>query len=224
VIARKVVTTGAVAVVDYSADSFSLAPPVVVGDSPQWADDSDATYAELETFEHPDASNADNGIALLAPNTSVSPNSNGATVTARVRYQSMSADMAPPWVRVKDTADMGYLLDTLTLPGPPGSSSPTWVEIPLGESTTDRLGVFLDRLSSGSTTLAVEVYAPFLRVNSLRYPRTRIFEVQLIVRTQGGYAPPCRILKRGDRADLGGARNYPPAKSQQFSSRGVGFY
>jgi hypothetical protein len=51
----------------------------------------------------------------------------------------------------------------------------------------------------------------------------QVYEGKVVV-TWAGVAPPCRNLKRGDRFDLGGARNYPPSKMQQTSSRGVGAY
>ena len=52
----------------------------------------------------------------------------------------------------------------------------------------------------------------------------RISEAWIVVALPTYGAPPCRNLKRGDRLDLGGARNYPPSKMQQTSSRGVGAY
>jgi hypothetical protein len=50
------------------------------------------------------------------------------------------------------------------------------------------------------------------------------FASLMIATAGGGYAPPCRNIKRGDVLDLGGARNYPPSKMTQTSSRGVGAY
>lgn len=48
----------------------------------------------------------------------------------------------------------------------------------------------------------------------------------MVVIGVGGFADPapCRLFPRSDGLGVGGGRNYPPPKSQQRSSRGVGYY
>ena len=55
------------------------------------------------------------------------------------------------------------------------------------------------------------------------YP-SQIIEVRIAYATQVVGAPPCRLFPREDGLGVGGGRRFPPPKSQQASSRRVGYY
>lgn len=228
-ITRTVRTQGEVVVLDSGGVPGISEPPFVVGSAPQWADESDASYADLETFEHPDVSYADGAEAEILKNPEVGFISEGASVVARVRYQSMSPGMLRPYAWVPDpVSTFGELLLTSehATASEVGSTSPTWVEIPLTAGVEDGMQKFLERVrgEGGDDHLKLVVIAPFLLNIPNRLSRTRIYEAQLIVRTPGGIAPPGRLTGRGDSLDLGGGRLYPFAKTQQGGFRTSGIY
>lgn len=225
-VARPVYVTGEVVAVDSGGVIGVSEPPFMVGEPPQWNDNSDGSYADLETFENPDVSYADAGVGALAVDESL-PNASaaGVTVVAHVRYQSMNPAMAPPRVTVATDAGNSVLL---TGGGTgDGAGSPTWVEIPLEPLDGDAglLQTFLDRISDpGAPAVDLNVFAPYLFGEVSVLKRTRIYEAFLVVSIPGGLAPPCRLTSRGDFHDLGGGRLFPFAKTQQGGFRTSGTY
>lgn len=218
-------TTGAIGVND--SRIISGDPPFVVGDPPQWDDASDGTYADLETFEHPDVTYADSASARLSPTSGVTQNEGLAQISARIRYQAMDPGMHPPWVRIHG----GTFTSPAWLFGPDdptdvseGSQTPTWITIPLPTITPSRTAYFLEKIADGSESITIRVTAPFLRNIAFRTPRTRIYEAHLVV-TGPTDAPGCRNYPADTSTAVGGqVRQWPPSKSRQRSSRGVGYY
>lgn len=67
---------------------------------------------------------------------------------------------------------------------------------------------------NGGSALTCQINAPFGV-----FDPCKVLEAEIIFEwfTE---APPCRLIRRGDHLDPGGARLYPPSKMQQTSSRG----
>lgn len=215
---------GVVSVSDNYSSSANPETPFIVGDpNGLWNDDSDATYAELETFEHPDVSYADSASATLPINPAIPSNpASVRSVLARVRYQALDVDMRPPMVWVDQfPSTLGTQRVAMKQPTGPAAMTPTWIEIPLDLLLPQD---FLDDARSGTRSLVLSVLSPYLSTYSFRAPWMRIFEAMLIVETASNEAPPCRQIRRGDHFDPGGARMFPPSKMQQTSPRHVGAY
>lgn len=206
-------TTGAV-LVEQGTFGDGATPPVVVGAAPQWADNSDATYAEIETMETPGVTAVDRAFASLV-RTPVELDPTIATLVARVRFANLAPDMAGPTVLVSTFGDV--LIET-TAQGP-ASLTPTWVDIPLtGAGLADTL------FAISTTNTALTVRAPALRVQS-RYVRTRIYEAYLVVTTPQSVAPPRDHYPRDDEYGTSSARqHYPSPKSVQRSNVHFGGY
>lgn len=221
---KRLYPTGAVVAHEAPTGVVGGASPVVVGSAPQWADGSDATYAEVETYEHPDISYADWGEAELPAQPVIGNAALVRKVYARVRYRSLDANMRPPRIRLYqefEGSDVQSLIGAQPTTG--GSAEITWADIPLEELELGGLQQMLDILNGTSNgTVQMQIFAPFLRVAVGQFKRTRIYEAHVVV--QGALsAPPCRITGRGDDLGRGSGRIVPRPKSQQ-SGRFRGFY
>lgn len=218
-VTRKVIAPGTPVLFDSHTTAPGDVPPVLVGGAGTFSDDSDATYVEFETYEHPSVSYADTATLALQPTPLVKTTTAGVTVSAWVRYQSLSVDMAPPRIQIRRAG-----IDLVVAePAAPGSAATTWIEIPL-PFTDANLASFLSLIDSGSETVNLIVTAPFLRTYTFRNTRTRVYEAYLMVTTPGSDAPPCRIFPRADGLGVGSGRRFPPPKSQQRSGRRFGYY
>lgn len=219
---------GIVTVTDTYLGSGS--PPLVVGGAGTWNDGSDATYAELEVFEHPDVSYADSGTVTLGK-VATTQNPALATAYAMIRYQALDPDMRKPHARVDRVGaipdETNPLISTGLQPWATGTGAPEWYKLPLVEWYGGGMADVLAEIQPGSSAqLVLNVIPEYLSTIAYRTPRMRIYEAYLVIETPGSDAPPCRIYPRSDGLGVGAGRAYPPPKSQQRSpgNRGVGYY
>lgn len=224
--AQYVVTVpGAVTVSDADTGGNST-PPTVVGAPPQWSDNSDATYTELEVFEHPDVSYRDGGHGVLEKK-AVAFNPATVQVFARVRYQALASDMLRPFASISRTgrpADRLFAAQT-TEPAlsEVASMSAVTVDLPMTEWYPGAYSDLLAEIQPGHTQeLVLNVYPGFLRVIAFRTPRMRIYEASVFIKG-AAVAPPGRLFPRDDYLSLGG-HHYPPPTSQQRSGRRFGYH
>lgn len=224
---RYVVTVpGAVTVSDADTGGNST-PPTVVGAQPQWLDGSDATYTELEVFEHPDVSYRDGGHGVLEKK-AVAFNPATVQVFARVRYQALASDMLRPFASISRTgrpADRLFAAQT-TEPAlsEVASMSAVTVDLPMTEWYPGAYSDLLAEIQPGHTQeLVLNVYPGFLRVIAFRTPRMRIYEASVFIKGATA-APPCQNFPRDDRQGVGAGQNHPPPKSHQGGRTNFGYW
>lgn len=208
-------------------DASLTPPPILVGDPASvWRDEDDKTYVQLHTFENPVGSLSDYATIPLEPTPVVRTFELDTPVICRVRFATYFDATASPRISVRMesyvtgqqafTAAQMPIINKRTFPE-------TW-DIPLIPTSIERAQRFLDRVNAGIQENYLRLQAPLLRTSN-RTVYIRIFEAALLIGTETlGAAPPCRQSPRDDEFMLGGARQFPPPKSDQFGGRRFGYY
>lgn len=195
----------------------------VVGDPPQWADDSDATYGRITTW----SSGISGVTAVNACHCDLLMGGYAVPTGVKVRMRLAAETSDVPYPTLVHVRNWFTGVDTLTVAGPGtvAPMTPTWVEWTFTPVNGGYEGLVAD-LAVGQAqvrVLAGEKYGPTSSgVDEFRY--TRIYEVVIVLEGIPTVAPPCQNFPRDDRLGVGAAQNYPPPKSQQGGARNFGYW
>jgi hypothetical protein len=201
------------------ADTVLSAAPV--GSSGQWSDDSDATYCDIV------AQNAGTptGVSTTLADADFPPMGGSvASLIVRCRLELLVTNVDGeqkfgilfPTSEGNASSDRQNINHGLYVTDGLPVGVPTWVDFDVSEDPiAARLGdgltiMFGTRFAPVGTTTPVAMY--------------RVYEVELIVATTGGLAPPCHIYPRDDDQGVGTAAIWPPPSSQQATGQPGGYY
>lgn len=199
-------------------------PSTVVGAAPQWADDSDATYAHLQGLYQTGIGIPGSAAAALENGADL-PQTRNLTVDARIRMGAGSGTGKPlPTVSVFRSNG-----EQLLLGGNDGVSGagPAWVTVPLAESHADGISTFAFAIATGTETLTLSIGCPtaFEFPPSLATFDWTIYEAELLVHLPSAAATSCRNFPADTfNAPGGPVRQYPPSRSVARSNRFGGGY